>query len=99
VRNEDRLYSGRATGPSEIVSYLKQNYPASAHLVQARIRIVLTRISYWPDSAREISERPGVRVVPLVRYPYKIFYRVVDETVEILHIYHTSRREPWGDRP
>jgi plasmid stabilization system protein ParE len=28
----------------------------------------------------------------VVRYPYKIFYRV-REIVEILHIRHTSRRE------
>jgi plasmid stabilization system protein ParE len=33
-----------------------------------------------------------VRVLFIVRYPYKIFYRV-RETVEILHIRHTSRRE------
>jgi plasmid stabilization system protein ParE len=28
------------------------------------------------------------------RYGYKIFYRVVGDTVEIMHIRHSSRR-PW----
>ena len=37
---------------------------------------------------------PGVRVVPLLRYPYKIFYRITSETVEILHIHHAARRDP-----
>jgi plasmid stabilization system protein ParE len=41
-----------------------------------------------------VEQRPGVRVVPLIRYPYKIFYRIADDTVRILHIRHTSRR-PW----
>jgi len=29
--------------------------------------------------------------VPLIRYPYKVFYRVANQTVEILHIYHSAR--------
>jgi hypothetical protein len=37
--------------------------------------------------------RQTVRQTPLVRYPYRIFYRVT-EVIEILHIHHTAR-EPW----
>lgn len=40
------------------------------------------------------TEDPTVRVRFLVQYPYKIFYRVRDATVEILHIRHAARR-PW----
>jgi len=32
-------------------------------------------------------------VVPLIRYPYKIFYRISNETVEILYIHHAAREE------
>jgi len=35
-----------------------------------------------------------MRVVALVRYPFKVFYRVVGDTVRIVHIRNTSRR-PW----
>jgi toxin ParE1/3/4 len=35
-----------------------------------------------------------VRMKVVRRYRYKIFYRVTGETVEILHVRHTSRR-PW----
>jgi hypothetical protein len=35
-----------------------------------------------------------MRVVSLVRYPFSIFYRVIDDTIRILHIRHTARR-PW----
>jgi len=30
----------------------------------------------------------------MIRYPYKIFYRVTSEAAEILHIHHSARREP-----
>jgi toxin ParE1/3/4 len=38
------------------------------------------------------TDYPDVRVMFVVRYPYKIFYRVRETVVEILHIRHTSRR-------
>jgi toxin ParE1/3/4 len=35
--------------------------------------------------------------VPLGRYPYKIFYRVADDTVQILHIHHAAQ-PPWDEQ-
>jgi toxin ParE1/3/4 len=78
-----------------IAAYLAANYPSAAATVERRLRILIARIARWPESAQRVIERPGVRVVPLVRYPYRIFYRVTEEAVEILHIHHTSRRAPW----
>jgi toxin ParE1/3/4 len=77
----------------DILSFTSSHYPASATLVEGRIRFVLSRISKWPKSARVVETRPGVRVVPLGRYPYKIFYRIVEGRIEILHIHHASRQE------
>jgi plasmid stabilization system protein ParE len=74
---------------------LPANYPHAAATVERRLRLLIERIAQWPESAQQVVERPGVRVVPLVRYPYKVFYRTTEEAVEILHIYHTSRQEPW----
>jgi toxin ParE1/3/4 len=68
---------------------------AVATALEARIRAVISHISEHPEAAPRITERPGMRVFPLVRYPYKIFYRVLDDRVRILHIRHTSRR-PWA---
>jgi toxin ParE1/3/4 len=41
-----------------------------------------------------MTDQPGVRVLPVVRYPYLIFYTVVDESdeVRILRIRHGRRR-------
>ena len=59
--------------------------------LERRIRDVIARVARWPKSARGVRGRPGVRVVPLLRYPYKIFYRITGEGIEILHIHHTAR--------
>ena len=81
-----------------IADWLTAHYPTIAPLVERRIRRVVAHIARWPVSARRASHRPDVRVVPLGRYPYKIFYRVMDDTVEILHIHHVARR-PWVQSP
>jgi toxin ParE1/3/4 len=65
-----------------------------AESLETRIRALIERISKDPLSAPEIEQRPGVHVVPLIRYPFKIFYRVLEDRVRIQHIRHTARR-PW----
>jgi plasmid stabilization system protein ParE len=77
-----------------ILDYIAAQYPTSYPSFERRLRTVIARIGAWPESAQEVVERPGVRVAPLIRYPYKVFYRVTDQTVEILHIHHGARREP-----
>ena len=66
--------------------------PRVAAALEARIRAIVEQIRQAPESAPRVEQRPGVRVVPLIRYPYKIFYRTVDDTVRILHVRHTARR-------
>jgi toxin ParE1/3/4 len=56
-----------------ILGYIASNYPTVSAAFERRLRTVITRIGAWPESAEEVDERPGVRVVPLVRYPYKVF--------------------------
>jgi hypothetical protein len=56
---------------------------------------VLRRIGNWPQSAPEVEQRPGVRVIPLARYPYKIFYQVTTDAIGILHIHHAARQPFW----
>ena len=65
-----------------------------AEALESRIRTVVDLVSREPLSTPEVEQRPGLHVVPLTRYPFKIFYRIVDDSVRILHIRHTARR-PW----
>src|SRR5436305_1031349 len=80
-----------------IAAYLAANYPSAAAAIDRRLRLVIARIARWPESSQRVIERPGVRVAPLVRYPYHVFYRITADAVEILNIHHTSRRAPWEE--
>ena len=80
----------------EILTYTDENYPHLADSIERRIHDVLAQIRRWPRNARTIDDRPGVRAVPLARYPYRIYYRIEGKVIEVLHIRHTSR-QPWAD--
>lgn len=78
----------------DILRFIAVHHPAAYPPFEMRLRASVRRIGQWPDSAQTVSQRPGVRVVPLVRYPFKIFYRVNGDAVEILHIHHAARLAP-----
>lgn len=80
----------------EILGYTSEHYPAQAGAAEQRIRAVIARVGELPESGRRVEARPGVRMVPLIRYPFLIFYRIVDERVELLHIHHAARRPGWS---
>ena len=67
---------------------------ALAAAVEARIQEVIAHLAEHPEAAARVAERPGIRVMPLIRYPYKIFYRVLESRVRVLHIRHSARRWP-----
>jgi toxin ParE1/3/4 len=64
-------------------------------MMPAYIRATIARTAVMPQSGQRVPRRHGVRMVPLVRYPFKIFYSVTEDTVTILHIRHAWRRS-WG---
>ena len=72
--------------------YTKNASLRVSKIVEQRIFEVIDRISQAPQSAPLVSQRRRTRVVPVVKFPFRIFYQYHSETVEILHIRHTSRR-------
>jgi toxin ParE1/3/4 len=88
-------YSNRATTDLRKVSADSRPYgEAVTAAVETRIRQIVAQIAEHPEGAPRVEERPGVHVIPLIRFPYKVFYRVLPDRIRILHIRHTSRR-PW----
>jgi plasmid stabilization system protein ParE len=81
----------------EILAFIGAHYPAIAATFLRRLEMIERRLARWPESAEEVEQRPGVRVVPFIRYPYKLFYQVRKDAIEILHVHHAARRDPWDD--
>jgi len=79
----------------EILTFIRANYPFIASAFIRRLEAIERRIARWPESAEEVEQRPDVRMVPFIRYPYKLFYQAGKDAVEIVHIHHAARRDPW----
>ena len=89
------VYTDRALRDlDEILTSIETDFPSANQGFVARLRSIERQIGRWPDSAQEVAGRTGIRTVPFVRYPYRLFYRVRDETVQIVAIHHTSRNGP-----
>ncbi len=78
-----------------ILNYSRAENPRAAARFEGRITRVFERIGQFPKGAQEVENRPGIRRVPLVRYPYVVHYGIIDGDVVILRIIHGARRDPW----
>jgi toxin ParE1/3/4 len=56
-----------------ICSYIEARDSAAALKVKTRIKRSIDRLAHRPYSARP-SDRPGVRVLTVTRYPYIVLY-------------------------
>ena len=65
-----------------------------AAALEARFREIAVQLAQAPESGPDVQQRSGMRVLPLQRYPFKVFYRIIGDTVRIVHVRHTARR-PW----
>src|SRR6266566_7333406 len=55
----------------EILTFIASNHPSITAAFQQRLRSIERRIGKWPMIAEEVIQRPGLRVAPFIRYPYK----------------------------
>jgi len=80
-----RLDSRAVRDLEHIRAYLVERSPAGAEQVRQHIAATIERLGDFPLLGRATDE-PGVRVLPLTRYPYLIFYAVLADTVAVLLI-------------
>jgi len=88
------VYSKRALADLDQIAtyYTAHISPTIAESIGRQLSAVIARIERHPEVAPRVTQRSQVRVATVVRYPFRIFYRVNDDTIDILHIRHTSRR-------
>ncbi len=89
-------YSPRAFNDLvDIVAYLDWRSPAAARAVRRAIETSIAILADFPELA-PLTDIPEVREMTIVRYPYKVYYTVLEGDVWIVHI-RDARRRPWSD--
>jgi len=75
-----------------IADYVREHNPPAAAALEKRIRASIEQLQMFPYSGRSTDD-PNMRMFPIVRYPYLVFYEVVEQEIVIHHIRH-ARRSP-----
>jgi plasmid stabilization system protein ParE len=75
----------------DIAAYFNERSPAAAARVLGAIKSSLDTLNFFPQIGL-VVDNADHRRVPVLRYPYVIFYPIANENLLILHIRHTSRR-------
>lgn len=77
----------------EIFDYILEDNPPAAEKVLAYISDEIQHLSDHTYIGRS-GRVPGTRELILTKVPFIIPYQVTEDTLEILRVYHTSRKWP-----
>jgi plasmid stabilization system protein ParE len=77
-----------------ILAYIDTRSPPGARNVKLAIQKVIDLIGDHPEMGR-LSGIEETRVISVGRYPYLIYWRILNEEVWLIHIRHAARR-PWA---
>ena len=77
----------------EEATYIATDDPGAARLVVQRVLDAVAMLAEQPGLGRP-GRVPGTRELVVQRTRYIVPYRVRGETVDILRVFHTSRRLP-----
>ncbi|MGB5522370.1 MAG: type II toxin-antitoxin system RelE/ParE family toxin [Polyangiales bacterium] len=74
-----------------IRKFIANDSDAYADLVVARLLEAVERLKHFPRSGRIVPELADPQLREIIESPYRIVYRVLDESVEILTVFRASR--------
>jgi plasmid stabilization system protein ParE len=82
--------SGRKQFLAAIAHILRENPPAARRFRQ-RAERVLRRLEQFPQSGRVLPEFPDLPYREAIVAPYRFFYRVADDTVWVVGVWHGAQ--------
>ena len=77
-----------------IRNFIANDSAAYADLAVARLLEAVERLEHFPRSGRVVPELSDPQLREIIESPYRIVYRVRDETVEVLTVFRASRLMP-----
>ena len=78
-----------------IENYQRLHWPQSRAAFERRLTAIERRLAEFHLSAPEVAQRRGVLVAAFQDFPYRLFYSVASDAINVLAIRHTSRRAPF----
>ena len=82
-----------ATALESIQDYIAKENPKAAHDVAQRIGVAAGQLEAHPEIGRTGRIRGTFELV-IHSHPYIVLYRIKNKEVQILTVYHTSRKWP-----
>jgi addiction module RelE/StbE family toxin len=74
-------------------AYYAERSPAAAGRVVGAILNAANGLAQFPLMGRH-GVVPGTRERIVTRYPYRVVYQIVDDTIEVLRVIHTAQQWP-----
>ena len=78
-----------------IFEYISRDNPSAARHVVTAIENATDRLSQFPQSGR-IGAIETTRELVVPRLPFIVVYRVINDTVEIIAVFHAAQDRPRG---
>ena len=72
-------------------AYYAERSPAAADRVVGAILNAANGLAQFPLMGRH-GAVPGTRERIVTRFPYRIVYQIVDDTIEVLRVIHTAQQ-------
>jgi toxin ParE1/3/4 len=77
----------------QIAGYLKEHHPSYAYSTLQELYETIRSLKSFPQSGRPGREE-GTRELVFARLPYIAIYRVKNNAIELLRIWHSARNRP-----
>jgi plasmid stabilization system protein ParE len=82
------------------LTYIRRDNPSAAVRFRKRAESLLRRLEKFSQSGRALPEFPELPYHEIIVFPYRLFYRVAEETVWIVAVWHGAQlpEEPPGKK-
>jgi len=73
------------------LSYIRRDKPSAAVNFRNRTEKILRRLEDFPESGRIIPELPDLPYREVIVSPYRFFYKIKDDVVWIVAVWHGAQ--------
>ena len=75
----------------DALAYIHKDKPSAAVNFRQKAEQAISRLAQHPDSGRRLPEFPDLPYREVIVAPYRFFYRVKDENVWIVAVWHGAQ--------